>query len=577
MLNFLIISSIIFCVWPKNWQLSFQEHPTIPSMEGIINLPHDIFFLLVFISFFVIIINGLILYSFDIDKYNPKFVYITKTINNKFLGYFLFLYFYNLFSRLTCSLTFFFFFICLSCMLMLYKVFKKSFNRCISELKQHSNGKAFLILTELKMKIPFFMLGFYFHPYIFYIMFFFIYAYCIIDFFINKSLCDSGSVAETITIGPETESTSWGKVGVITALVVGVILGGYFYYKHGAVVTTDKMAVVKPDVPAVSEVGPVTNEKVGEVQTFCKQLKVQTPSQLKVPAMFSRDFLPTEFAFKVHYEVSKDSALPFVDLKPMLKILHEFQVPLDLFKDVLNHVYLYRERTYDIILERKVFDYDDRSKQMVEVCTNSFTFSTAKGSYVLYDNKTYTDENHQQQTITIATSYKGSGQPINIIEIKRNADNTVGYIKTCENEKTTILSMSEPADINSSQSSWEVEKNLFNKSIRSVFFPKIPEADPKYEWLGPNKICALTVAENFEVIDNGFAPYSHNDLVYNTKLFYKLVPANNEYFKTLPNLYRDFVHGKFTHDEVINAVYSARSKTYMELFPKGYPHPRPPL
>jgi hypothetical protein len=71
-------------------------------------------------SFFVIIINGLILYSFDIDKYNPKFVYITKTINNKFLGYFIFLYFYTWSSRLTCvtSLTFVFLFICLSCMLI---------------------------------------------------------------------------------------------------------------------------------------------------------------------------------------------------------------------------------------------------------------------------------------------------------------------------------------------------------------------------------------------------------------------------------------------------------------------------
>jgi hypothetical protein len=639
-------SSFTFCDWPTNWQLSFQD-PASPILGGIINLHHDIFFLLVFIVFFVITIIGLTIYSFNTSKYNLKLVSITKIINNKFLGYFFLFYSYNLALRLKweAGLALILLYLCLACMLLLYKVFKTSFKRCLDDLKQHSNVKVFLILTELKMKIPFFMFGFYFNPYIFYIMFFFLYAYCIIDFFVNKSLCDSGSVADNITIGPETESTSWGKVGVITALVVGVILGGYFYYKHGALSTADKMAVVKPDVtsqtttqealtnkpniaaavasevipqPALpaqpssaaavpaasgnkieltqkvtSAVGPATNElieeavhqyneSVGEVQELHKQFELKTdikplntPSRLKVPTTVSRDFLPTEFAFTVHFEISTEPALGTIDLKPVLKILKDLQVPKELVQNVVDQVSMNQGQLYDITLERKVFEYDYRSKQMLEAGNTDFTFSTANGSFTLMHHKKYYDENNQEHIVTIATNCEGSGKPLTVAEINRKADNSEGYIKTVVNGKTMIFRMSDDDSvINSSQSYRAPARDLFNTKIRAIFFPKIPEADPKYEWLRPNKICALTVAENFEVIDKDYAPYSHNDLVYNTHLFHKVVPDNNVYFKTLPKLYRDFIQAKLTEEEAINAVYSARSKTYTELFPKGYPHPR---
>jgi cytochrome c oxidase subunit 2 len=74
--------SIAFCDWPKNWQLSFQD-PASPIMEGIINLHHDIFFLLVFVAVFVINIICLTIYYFDADKYNPKFAYTPITHNTQ--------------------------------------------------------------------------------------------------------------------------------------------------------------------------------------------------------------------------------------------------------------------------------------------------------------------------------------------------------------------------------------------------------------------------------------------------------------------------------------------------------------
>jgi cytochrome c oxidase subunit 2 len=77
-----VFSSFTFCDWPTNWQLSFQD-PASPIMEGIINLHHDIFFLLVFIAFFVITIIGLTIYSFDASKYNPKFAYTAITHNTQ--------------------------------------------------------------------------------------------------------------------------------------------------------------------------------------------------------------------------------------------------------------------------------------------------------------------------------------------------------------------------------------------------------------------------------------------------------------------------------------------------------------
>ena len=77
-----LTTSISFCDWPKNWQLSFQD-PASPIFEGIINLHHDIMFLLIFIAVFVINIIGLTIYSFNANKYNPKFAYTPITHNTQ--------------------------------------------------------------------------------------------------------------------------------------------------------------------------------------------------------------------------------------------------------------------------------------------------------------------------------------------------------------------------------------------------------------------------------------------------------------------------------------------------------------
>jgi cytochrome c oxidase subunit 2 len=84
--SFILLMTVFFSVtfsdWPKNWQLSFQD-PASPIMEGIINLHHDIFFLLVFIAFFVITIIGLTISAFSVDKYNPKFAFTAITHNTQ--------------------------------------------------------------------------------------------------------------------------------------------------------------------------------------------------------------------------------------------------------------------------------------------------------------------------------------------------------------------------------------------------------------------------------------------------------------------------------------------------------------
>jgi cytochrome c oxidase subunit 2 len=68
--------------WARNWQLSFQD-PSSPICEGIINLHHDIFFILSFIAVFVIVIIGLTVYYFNMTRYNPKFAYDAITHNTE--------------------------------------------------------------------------------------------------------------------------------------------------------------------------------------------------------------------------------------------------------------------------------------------------------------------------------------------------------------------------------------------------------------------------------------------------------------------------------------------------------------
>jgi len=68
--------------WARNWQLSFQD-PASPIFEGIINLHHDIFFLLTFVAVFVIIVIGFIIYYFNIRNYNPKFYFEAVTHNTQ--------------------------------------------------------------------------------------------------------------------------------------------------------------------------------------------------------------------------------------------------------------------------------------------------------------------------------------------------------------------------------------------------------------------------------------------------------------------------------------------------------------
>ena len=50
-LSFLIIN--VDCDSPEAWQMSFQD-PATPLMEGIINLHHDLMFIVIFIAIFVL-------------------------------------------------------------------------------------------------------------------------------------------------------------------------------------------------------------------------------------------------------------------------------------------------------------------------------------------------------------------------------------------------------------------------------------------------------------------------------------------------------------------------------------------
>ena len=49
--SFLTIS--VNCDSPEAWQMSFQD-PATPLMEGIINLHHDLMFIVIFIAIFVL-------------------------------------------------------------------------------------------------------------------------------------------------------------------------------------------------------------------------------------------------------------------------------------------------------------------------------------------------------------------------------------------------------------------------------------------------------------------------------------------------------------------------------------------
>jgi len=65
-----------------SWQLSFQD-PASPIMEGIINLHHDIMFILVFVAVFVITVMYFIIVHFEHTEYTPKFSYEPLMHNTK--------------------------------------------------------------------------------------------------------------------------------------------------------------------------------------------------------------------------------------------------------------------------------------------------------------------------------------------------------------------------------------------------------------------------------------------------------------------------------------------------------------
>jgi cytochrome c oxidase subunit 2 len=66
----------------ESWQLSFQD-PASPIMEGIINLHHDIMFILVFVAVFVITVMYFIIVHFEHTEYTPKFSYEPLMHNTK--------------------------------------------------------------------------------------------------------------------------------------------------------------------------------------------------------------------------------------------------------------------------------------------------------------------------------------------------------------------------------------------------------------------------------------------------------------------------------------------------------------
>lgn len=60
--------------WAEPWQLLFQD-PASPVYEGIVNLHHDIMFIMFFIAIFVITILAYIVFYFNDQNYVPKFHY----------------------------------------------------------------------------------------------------------------------------------------------------------------------------------------------------------------------------------------------------------------------------------------------------------------------------------------------------------------------------------------------------------------------------------------------------------------------------------------------------------------------
>lgn len=77
--NFLIFSFIFFnlnvdCDSPEAWQMSFQD-PATPLMEGIINLHHDLMFLVIFIAVFVLwmLLRTVSLFSYEKNSVPSNF------------------------------------------------------------------------------------------------------------------------------------------------------------------------------------------------------------------------------------------------------------------------------------------------------------------------------------------------------------------------------------------------------------------------------------------------------------------------------------------------------------------------
>jgi cytochrome c oxidase subunit 2 len=63
----------IFLDSSTSWQILFQDSAT-PVMEGIINLHHDLMFLITFILFFVLVIMSRTLYFFRYNDSRSDFV-----------------------------------------------------------------------------------------------------------------------------------------------------------------------------------------------------------------------------------------------------------------------------------------------------------------------------------------------------------------------------------------------------------------------------------------------------------------------------------------------------------------------
>lgn len=77
-LNTFFNSNIILPIarndWAEPWQLLFQD-PASPIYEGMVNLHHDIMFILFFIAIFVITVMAYIVFYFNDQRYTPKFYY----------------------------------------------------------------------------------------------------------------------------------------------------------------------------------------------------------------------------------------------------------------------------------------------------------------------------------------------------------------------------------------------------------------------------------------------------------------------------------------------------------------------